>query len=223
MLTRMGENGRGRRTVVRALFGYLILAWLLIRMAPDDSGLELVALALLLGFPLVISVARILHHYGPAAMADGWLIALAAGAAAIAVPVACLQIHASAGPEATTLEDSVYEVLPAALVSGTEITASEDERLRLRIRGLTLLPTLGAEAADRDAMLLLDTSVRDGSVGKELVILVQLIGVGGGEVFWRREYLADPTDMPAVRQLLVQALGEAMSRTREGVGEGRLI
>jgi hypothetical protein len=219
----------GLVVVFRALFLYLCLVWILLRLAADDahgtSHLALVAGAVLIGFPVAAGVARLLHRRLPAGLAGGWRVSLAAVATALILPLGCLRTTGGAGPvESTVMSAGDHEIVPAALVQ--QLTRAGDVGgLRLRIRGLSVagsLPDSGA-VAEAPVMLLLETSLREKREGRLLQIDVRLIEESGERVLWRDEYSADPEDAPALRRVLIRALTDAMSRTRQGSAEGRMI
>lgn len=214
--------------MLRALFVYLILVWMMIRfVAVDQQGkahLALVAAAILVGFPITAGVARLLHRRPPAILAGGWRIALAAVATALVLPITCLQMTGATGPIQSTLSATDHQIVPAAVVR--ELTARDEfGGLRLRIRGLSVAALRAAPGEPHTGLvtLLLDTSLHDTRVGRRALIEVRLVEEAGDKVLWRDEYVADPDDVPGLRRVLIRALTEGMSRTREGMVEGQLI
>jgi hypothetical protein len=209
------------RAVLKGLAAYLFLAWLLVQFAPQAARLQLVAWSVLLGFPVTMIFARLLHRWGRGALAGGWAVAVVAGLAAISVPVLCLQVPATPS-QLSAIDSELLRMIPASLVENAEFS-SGDERLKLRIRGLTMSGSHWSDNAAQVVELVLYTSVRELEEGSELVIQAQLINSSHGELIWRREYLADPSDFRAIRRLLIRALTDGMSLTREGANEGLIV
>lgn len=221
-----GRPGAWWLAVVRALFLYLFVAWLVVRYASDQSsGMGsggLVYVAILAGFPVAATLAAWLSHRRLTGEAGVWGTAAIAVLAAAALPLACMQMSRE-GP-------SVPEIVltpaaaGAAVLTGTPLP-SPDDGLRLRIRGLSVVDgkaTAGSRA-DRAAEILLMTSVDHGDVGDELVVLVRLVAEDDGDEIWRAEYRGDPSDLVSVRRLLIRALTEAMSLTNEGLSGGQTV
>ena len=214
-----GAASRGSsRAVLKGLAAYLFLAWLLIQLAPQAARLQLVAWAVLLGFPVTVFLARLLHRHGWGVLAGGWAIAVMAGFAAISVPVICLQVPA-VDHTLSRLDSNISEMIPASLVGDSELTGN-NERLKLRIRGLTVHEGISSEAAAQSAELVLYASLRESDQNSELVIKAELVGSSDDAIIWSREYLTDPSDFRAIRRLLIRALTDGMSLTREGADEG---
>jgi len=221
-------SARGLAVVLRALFVYLFLVWIMIRFASvaeqGKAHLALIAGAILVGFPITAGVARLLHRRLPAGLSGGWRVSLAAVAAALILPVTCLKISGSAGPTESTLNAMDHHIVPAALMR--ELTSADDfDGLRLRIRGLSIANPRPAPEGQPGGgvMLLLDTSLREAGEGRHILIEVRLIEERGDRVLWRDEYVADPEDLSDLRRAVIRALSEGMSRTREGIAEGQLI
>jgi len=214
--------------VLRALFVYLFLVWIMIRFASiaelGKAHLALIAGAILVGFPITAGVARLLHRRPPAGLAGGWRVSLAAVATALILPVACLKMSGSNGPIETTLNAQDHHIVPATLMQ--ELASTDHfEGLRLRIRGLSAAHARQApdEPPGADVVLLLDTSLQETGGVRHLLIEVRLIEERGDRVLWRDEYVADPDDVSDLRRALIRALSEGMNRTREGIAEGQLI
>jgi hypothetical protein len=217
-----GRFHRGaNEAVLKGLAAYLFLAWLLVQFAPHAARLQLVAWSVLLGFPVTMIFARLLYRYGRGALAGGWAIAIAAGLVAISVPVICLQVPATPN-QLSDIDSELLRMIPASLVENAELSGG-DERLKLRIRGLTMSGSSWSEDAAQVVELVLYASVRELEEGSELVIQAQLIESSQGELIWRREYLTDPSDFRAIRRLLLRALTDGMSLTREGANEGLIV
>jgi hypothetical protein len=217
-----GRPRRGaNRAVLKGLTAYLFLAWLLVQFAPQAARLQLVAWAVVLGFPVSMIFARLLHRYGRGALAGGWAIAVVAGFVAISVPIICLQVPATPN-QLSQVDSELLRMIPASLLKKTEITGG-DERLKLRIRGLTVSGSVASGDADQGVELILYASVRDLEQGSELVVHAELIESSHGELIWSREYLTDPNDFRAIRRLLIRALTDGMSLTREGANEGIIV
>jgi len=217
-----GRSHRGaNRAVLKGLAAYLFLAWLLVQFAPHAARLQLVAWSVLLGFPVTMIFARLLYRYGRGALAGGWAIAITAGLVAISVPVICLQVPATSS-DLSDVDSELLRMIPASLVENTELSGG-DERLKLRIRGLTMSGGASPQHGDQRVELILFASVRELEQGNELVIEVELIESSQGELIWRREYLTDPSDFRAIRRLLIRALTDGMSLTREGAIEGLIV
>lgn len=210
-------------TVSRSLFLYLFVAWLLVRHGSGRaSGLppsELVSLAVLAGFPVAALIAARLGR--GARWGRWWVAGVAVGVAAIPA-LACLQWQRE------ELRSDEIVLTPAVAATDSLSTAElarAHEGLRLRVRGLSV----GGPGADDEfpdgsaAEILLETSVRDGDHGEELVISATLVSTETGGVIWQAEYTGDPRDLVAVRRLLIKALTEAMSLTREGVSGGQIV
>jgi hypothetical protein len=217
-----GRSHRGaNQAVLKGLAAYLFLAWLLVQFAPHAARLQLVAWSVLLGFPVTMIFARLLYRYGRGALAGGWVIAVVAGLVAISVPVICLQVPA-ASSQLSNIDSELLRMIPASLVENAELSAG-DERLKLRIRGLTMSGSNWSEDAAQVVELVLYASVRELEQGSELVVHAELIESSQGELIWSREYLTDPTDFRAIRRLLIRALTDGMSLTREGANEGLIV
>jgi len=217
------DRQAGWSAVTRSLFLYLFVAWLLIRYGGSGgTGLwpsELVSIAILAGFPLAALVAARLSR---GASPGRWGVTAIAVAAASLPALVSLQWQGRDAP--------AEEIVLTPAVAGPDSLANADltkahEGLRLRVRGLSVkAPGSGNRIADGAAAeILLVTSVRDGSGGEELVISATLVSSDTGSVIWRAEYTGDPRDMVAVRRLLIRALTEAMSLTREGVSGGQTV
>ena len=205
--------------VLRGLVGYLFLAWALIRFAsPSGEVPVLVSVAVLAGFPLVIAITRVLHRHGARWLRGGWAVAATSMLATISVPLICLALHRPPEPTLVVEPDSA-RFMPASLVA-THLRRASSERLRLRIKGLTLLAGYGEDVA---AELWLNTSMREREGSDEILIEVELRTGEAGEVFWRDEYTATPDDIAAIHDALVRALGDAMRQTEEGYGGGQLV
>jgi len=209
--------------VTRSLFLYLLVAWLLVRYGhPMEAGLSpsaLESLAILAGFPLAALVAS---RLGRASSTGRWGAVAVAVAVATLPAVACMQWH---GEDARK-----DEIVLTPAVAGADTLAKADlsrahEGLRLRVRGLSVkYPGADGEFADGTAAeILLVTSVREGRSGEELVISATLVSTDTGGVIWQAEYTGDPKDLVAVRRLLIKALTEAMSLTREGMSGGQIV
>lgn len=207
------RRSTGLVVMCRALFVYLFLVWVMIRLvAGSEDGkvhLALVAGAVLIGFPITAGVARMLHRRLPSGMTGGWGVSLAAVATALVLPITCLQYAGGQQPVASTVSAGDHQIVPASLVE--ELTSSgEMGGLRLRIRGLSVAgsrPSPGVQASG-PAMLLLDTSLRESRSGRRLLIEVRLVEEGGDRVLWREDYVADPDDVSALRRVLIRALTE---------------
>ncbi len=209
--------------MTRSLFLYLLVAWLLVRYGgSSDSGMapsEIVSLAILAGFPLAALVASRLRR--GATSGRGGAVAVAVVVAALPA-VACMQWQTDdARSDEIVLTPAVAG---ADALSGADLTRAH-EGLRLRVRGLSMkYPGAEGEFADGSAAeVLLVTSIREGSGGEELVISATLVSAETGGVIWKAEYTGDPRDLVAVRRLLIKALTEAMSLTREGVAGGQIV
>lgn len=214
--------------VLRALFAYLFLVWILIRFASigqqGNTHPALIAGAILIGFPVTAAVARLLHRNLPVGLAGGWRVSLAAVATALILPLTCLKISGASGPTESTLEAMQHHVVPATLID--ELTSADDfDGLRLRIRGLSAAGVWpgGPGQPAAGVMLLLDASLHETGGSRQVLIEVCLIEEHGDRVLWRDEYVADPADVSDLRRALIRALTDGMSRTREGVAEGQLI
>lgn len=218
----VGTSSRdSSRAVLKGLAAYLFLAWLLVQLAPQAARLQLVAWAVLLGFPVTVFLARLLHRHGLGVLAGGWAIAVLAGFAAISVPVICLQVP-TADQTLSRVDSNIIEMIPASLVGNSELTGS-NEQLKLRIRGLTVHKGISSAAAAQGAELILYASLRESDQNSELVIKAELVGTSNGAIIWSREYLTDPSDFSAIRRLLLRALTDGMSLTREGAEEGLIV
>lgn len=209
--------------VSRSLFLYLLVAWVLVRHGIGHaSGLpptELVSLAVLAGFPVAALIAA---RLGRGARSGQWRVAGVAVMVAAIPALACLQWQrGETGDDEIVLTPAVA----AADALGTDELARAHEGLRLRVRGLSVrYPDADGEFPDGSAAeILLVTSVRDGDDGEELVISATLVSTETGGVIWQAEYTGDPRDLVAVRRLLIKALTEAMSLTREGVSGGQIV
>ena len=231
---------RGRRLAVvsRSLFIYLLSTWLLVRyFGPGESGIGrslLPGIAIVAGFPIVILVAMRLAHRRIAGYGGIWVPIVAAAGTAILLPVACLQVHDS--PSRTVVEsdspplqstiltdaDSPTPVQARALAEAHAAGAADG--LRLRIRGLSVdYDGAARDAAGAAAEILLNTSVRHGAGSDELVIRVSLVEKENDKVIWTRDYVGDPSDLVAIRRLIIKALSEAMGQTREGLSGGQFV
>jgi hypothetical protein len=222
-------NPRSRRHPVgrRALLGYLILSWLLIRLSEPHGGASTVtAAAVLAGFPLALLAARLLSRGRPARLRGAWAVAGVATLAAMTLPAGCLLWHGT-GPARDAAADVPLGILPAGLAT-ERVVADGDDHLRLRIRGLTLAGAVepgavggrgpaSAPATDCAAELLLDTGLDERDGRRELVITVTLREIESGRVSWRKEYVVDPDDSGAVHATILRALNEAMRRTHQGI------
>ncbi len=210
-------------TVTRSLFLYLLVAWLLVRYGAsansDTSPSELVSLAILAGFPVAALVAS---RLGRGAATGRWSAVVIAVAAASSLPVICM--HGQSSQELSEEIVLTPVTSPAGTLAGADLSRPHDG-LRLRVRGLSVeLPGSDRSSSDgRAAEILLVTSVREGRTGEELVISARLVSSESGGVIWQAEYTGDPTDLVAVRRLLIKALTEAMSLTREGVSGGQIV
>jgi TolB-like protein len=222
-LSRFARQGGEWSTVTRSLFLYLLVAWLLVRYgASAEAGIsptELVSLAILAGFPVAALVAS---RLGRGASSGRWSVVAVAVAIAALPPLVCMQLQNEHSHQ--------DEIVLTPVVAGADALANADlsrvhEGLRLRVRGLSVkYPGEDGEFADGSAAeILLVTSVREGSAGEELVISATLVSSESGSVIWREEYTANPRDLVAVRRLLIRALTEAMSLTREGVSGGQIV
>ena len=209
------------RAVLKGLAAYLFLAWLLVQFAPLGARLDLVAWAVLLGFPVTMIFARLLNRYGRGALAGGWAVAVVAGFIAISVPVICLQVPVTPG-QFSGADSELLRMIPASLVERAELSGG-DERLKLRIRGLTMSGGTSSATTDQGVELILFASMREQAQERQLVIQAKLIESAQGELIWSREYLADPADFSAIRRLLIRALTDGMSLTREGAKEGLIV
>jgi hypothetical protein len=118
------------------------------------------------------------------------------------------------------IEPGSARFMPASLVA-THLGRASSERLRLRIKGLTLLPAGYGEGVA--AELWLNTSIRTREGGDEILIEVELRNGAAGEIFWREEYTATPDDLAGIHKALIRALGDAMRQTEEGYGGGQLV
>lgn len=207
---------------MRALIGYLILVWVLIKFTVMSGGASLlVSAAVLAGFPLVVVVTRLLDRHGPRWLRGGWAVAVAAIMATISVPLACLTLHdAAPGPRIVHADD--VRLMPARLVAD-HLSETDADRLRLRIRGLTLIAQKGPAGETLPAELVLNTSIRERDGRREFVIDVELRESSGGRVQWRERYHVESDDMASVHAALRRALSEAMQRTREGLHGGQLV
>lgn len=209
--------------VSRSLLLYLLVAWLLVRYGSGTTaGLppsELVSLAVLAGFPLAALIAA---RLGRSARSGRWWVAGTAVVVAALPALACVQWQS----EHRTRDEIVLTpaVAAADALSTAELARAHDG-LRLRVRGLSVRhPGANGKFPDGSAAeILLVTSVRDGDHGQELVISATLVSAETGEVIWQAEYTGDPHDLVAVRRLLIKALTEAMSLTREGVSGGQMV
>jgi hypothetical protein len=210
-------------TVSRSLFLYLLVAWLLVRYGSASvSGLppsELVSLAVLAGFPVAALIAA---RLGRGARSGRWWVAGVAVVVAAIPALACLHWQSE---ELSPDEIVLTPAVAAADGLSTAELARAHEGLRLRVRGLSVRhPGADSEFDDGSAAeILLVTSVRDGDHGEELVISATLVSAETGGVIWQAEYTGDPHDLVAVRRLLIKALTEAMSLTREGVSGGQIV
>lgn len=225
--------------VSRSLFIYLLSAWLLARyFGPGEDGIGrslLPGIAIVAGFPVAALLAMRFAHPSAARSTSVWLPIVAAVGTALLLPVACLQVdHPAAGtvtydahsPSQPILlgeADGVAAVRAQALADAHAADAVDG--LRLRIRGLSVAHdrSPGGRESASAAEILLNTSIRDGDHGDELVIKVSLIEKGSNEVVWSRDYVGDPSDMLAVRRLIIRALSEAMGQTREGLSGGQFV
>jgi hypothetical protein len=238
MLTR---HTRGRRLVVvsRSLFIYLLSTWLLVRyFGPGENGIgrsPLAGIAIVAGFPIVILMSLRLAHRRIAGFGGIWVPIVAAAGTAILLPVACLQVHeapsptivesVTSSPQAVVLTDTTVPAPVQARALAEAHSSSAADGLRLRIRGLSV----DYQGAERDAggsaaaEILLNTSVREGEQNDELVITVSLVEKENDEVVWSRDYVGDPSDLVAIRRLIIKALSEAMGQTREGLSGGQLV
>lgn len=225
--------------VSRSLFIYLLSAWLLARyFGPGEDGIGrslLPGIALVAGFPLAALLAMRFTHLTSVRRTSIWLPIAAAVGTALLLPVACLQVghpvaetvtydaHSPAEPILLGEADGVTQVRAQALADAHAANAADG--LRLRIRGLSLghdrFP--GGRESSSAAEILLNTAVRGGEHGEELVITVSLVDKENDEVVWSRDYVGDPSDMPAVRRLIIRALSEAMGQTREGLSGGQFV
>jgi hypothetical protein len=212
----------------RALLAYLVLAWVLITLAKPQAGSSTItAGAVLAGFPLVVIAARLLSRFGAVRLRSGWAVAGLATLATICVPVGCLLMHGSTAP-AVGVPATEPVFLPAGL-NVEQAAAPSDDRLRLRIRGLTLVPAAGHPvpaadgAAERAAEVVLETRLQAHDDGRDLEITVTLREIEGSRVSWRGRYRVDPDDEAAVHATLRRALTEAMRHTRQGAPPGQLV
>jgi hypothetical protein len=223
------SRGRRRRPVARrALLAYLFLAWIFITLAEPDAGASAItAIAVLAGFPLVVVAARLLSRFGAARLHSGWAVAGIATLATISLPVGCLLVHGSTS-RAEGAADRETVLAPAQL-NLEQAVARSDDRLRLRIRGLTLAPAAGqahpraTDGAGRAAELVLETRLQAHADGRSLEITVTLREIAGSRVSWRGRYRVDPDDEAAVHATLRRALSEAMRHTRQGAPPGQLV
>lgn len=221
-----GRRGTWWLAVVRALFLYLFVAWLVVRYASvHDAGMGsegLVYVAILAGFPVTALLAGWLSHRRLTGETGVWGTAAIAVLAAAALPLACLQMSKE-GPPAPEIV-LTPAAAGAAVLTGTPLP-STDDGLRLRIRGLSVVSgkATAGSGADRAAEILLMTSVDRGDVGDELVVLVRLVAADDGDEIWRAEYRGDASDLVSVRRLLIRALTEAMSLTNEGLSGGQTV
>ncbi len=209
------------RAVMKGLVAYLIFAWLLVQFVPEAAHLRIVAWSVLLGFPTVMIIARLLYRHGMRAAAGGWAVATIAGLAAISVPLACLYMPATQDRIAQADSD-LLEILPAALIDNAEVDRG-DEQLRLRIRGLTAVGGTGLASGSEAVELIIYTSLRREAELETLVIEAELVTSEDDAVIWHHEYLADPSDYRAIRQLLIRALTDGMRLTQEGADEGLIV
>lgn len=235
------HHSRSRRFAVvsRSLFIYLLSTWLLVSyLGPGESGLGrslLPGLAIVAGFPLAALLALRLTHRSAKESKSIWVPILAAAGTAILLPVACLQVHDA--PRSAMVEGADSALQPTILTEAEGAAplqakaladahaADAVDGLRLRIRGLSVdhRPSATSGTLPAAAEILLNTSVRKGAGGEELVITVSLVEKDNDEVIWTRDYVGDPTDMVSVRRLIIKALSEAMGQTREGLSGGQFV
>ncbi len=213
--SRHERRRRFGHAVLRALLGYLVLTWVLIKLAGLDGGAtRLLAAAVLIGFPVVVLVTGLLHRYRHGRMLGGWAVAGLAILAAGVIPLGCMTLHAERPDFA---EAALPELVPAALTDRQDAM-----RLRLRIQGLTLLA--GRELQrDGAAVLLLHTDLDRRAERPELVVTVELREGSGGPIHWRDQYRVAADDLEAVHEVVRRALDAAMRYTREGVAAPRLV
>lgn len=207
--------------VARSLFIYLVAVWLLVRDLGDRPGLA--AIAVLAGFPLAALIARWLGRGGTSRFVGAWgVIGLAVGGALLA-PVLCLE-YSDAPEMRLTQIRLAADAEPHAALANADLSGVSDG-LRLRIRGLSVAEAASALNAEApaDAEIILVTALEEWRTEDPLLITVRLVDAGDGGVIWSRQYRGNPHDLKAVRRLVIKALTEAMSLTREGVAKGQLV
>jgi len=208
--------------VARSLFIYLLVVWLLVRDLGDRPGLA--ALAVLAGFPMAALIARRLGRGETPRFVGAWgVIGLAVGGALLA-PVLCLEY--SRGPEIPLTEIRIAtETGPHAALENADLSGVADDGLRLRIRGLSVVEAASPpnDSTSADVEIILVTALEEWRAEDALLITVRLVDTADGGVIWSRRYRGDPADLKSVRRLVIKALTEAMSLTREGVARGQLV
>jgi hypothetical protein len=240
--TDVGDHRHGVRRfaiVSRALFIYLLSAWLLARyFGPGEDGIGrslLPGIAIVAGFPVAALLAMRFTPLSAVRPTSIWLPIIAAAGTALLLPVTCLNVdhpvaatvtfdaHSPAEPILVGESDGVTPVRARALADAHAANAADG--LRLRIRGLSVEHdrSTGGRESSSAAEILLNTAVRGGEHGEELVITVSLVDKENDEVVWSRDYVGDPSDMLAVRRLIIRALSEAMGQTREGLSGGQFV
>jgi len=212
--------------VVRAVVAYLFVAWILLSFikgqAPGHGLAGIQAVALLAGLPIAVVLAGRLSRRSRGIVGSAWGSAIIAVSAAVVLPLIFLQApqHEEEASEIVLTPSSAEP----AILSHAHLPVS-GEGLRLRIRGLSV--TEGEERVglpvERAAEILLLTSLDHDGASDELVVVVQLLASEDGAEIWRAEYRGDPTDLVAVRRLLIRALTEAMSLTNEGLSGGQIV
>lgn len=211
--------------VIRALFLYLFVSWLLIRYAAGEqtgTSAGAVYYVILAGFPVAAILAAWLRGVPGGQGLGVWRGPVMAVICASALPLVCIKSFV-AGPEPEEIVLTPAQARPA-VITDTQIS-DPAEGLRLRIRGLSVTsnePGIDS-AGHRPAEILLLTSVDHGVSGDELVVLVQLLASEDGAEIWRGEYRGDPSDLAEIRRLLIRALTEAMSLTKEGLSGGQIV
>ena len=79
------------------------------------------------------------------------------------------------------------------------------------------------DSTSADVEIILVTALEEWRAEDALLITVRLVDTADGGVIWSRRYRGDPADLKSVRRLVIKALTEAMSLTREGVARGQLV
>jgi len=207
--------------VARSLFIYLLVIWLLVRDLGDRPGLA--ALAVLAGFPMAALIARRLGRGQTTRFVGAWGVIGLAVAGALVAPLLCLEY--SRGPEIPLTEVRITaDAEPYAALANADLSGVSDDGLRLRIRGLSVVEAAPPNASTpADVEIILVTALEEWRAEDPLLITVRLVDAADGGVIWSRRYRGDPTDLKAVRRLVIKALTEAMSLTREGIARGQLV
>jgi hypothetical protein len=210
---------------LQALIGYLLLAWLLVRFAAPEGGMASMILAggILAGFPLAILVARWARRHAGIWRAPGWAVVGVAVVAAGALPLGCMVLQGDRD-DLVAANPGHVDWLPAGLDDLPGVT-NDPARLRLRIRGLTLIADGDGHGAGAEggAVLLLDTRLDRRAGREELVVTVELKSSVDGAVHWSEDYRVSTVNTEAVHALLRRALAEAMRHTREGWPNPQLV